>query len=273
LDTSRIITGRLKLDARSVDIGQVFQSAIEVIRPSAEAKRIDLHAVTEDRGSLVLGDANRLQQAIWNLLSNAVKFTNEGGRVEGRLIRTGAQIEISINDTGMGIEPQFLPYVFDRFRQADSTSTRKYGGLGLGLAIVRHVVEMHGGSVSASSPGKGMGATFKIRFPVASPARLRQQQQSQAREAKMKQLVEPTPSEHCHMLDGARVLVVEDDLDTLDMLRFILDKCGAKVITAASTSEALEILDRWNPHALVSDLAMPDQDGYELISKVRSPQP
>jgi PAS domain S-box-containing protein len=273
LDTSRIITGRLKLDARPVDIGQVFQSAIEVIRPSAEAKRIELRAVIEDRGSLVLGDANRLQQAIWNLLSNAVKFTNEGGRVEGRLTRTGAQIEISINDTGMGIEPQFLPYVFDRFRQADSTSTRKYGGLGLGLAIVRHVVEMHGGSVSASSPGKGMGSTFRIRFPVASPERLRQQQQSQAREAKLKQLIEPTQSEHCHKLDGARVLVVEDDLDTLDMLRFILDKCGAKVITAASTSEALEVLDQWHPHALVSDLAMPDQDGYELISKVRSREP
>lgn len=273
LDTSRIITGRLKLDARPVDIGQVFHSAIEVIRPSAEAKRIDLRAFIEDRGSMVLGDANRLQQAIWNLLSNAVKFTNEGGRVEGRLTRTGAQIEVSINDTGMGIEPQFLPYVFDRFRQADSTSTRKYGGLGLGLAIVRHVVEMHGGSVSASSPGKGMGSTFKITFPVASPAHLRQQQQSQAREAKLKQLIEPTPSEHCHMLDGARVLVVEDDLDTLDMLRFILDKCGAKVMTAASTNEALEVLDRWHPHALVSDLAMPDQDGYELISKVRSREP
>src|SRR5262245_31470229 len=273
LDTSRIITGRLKLDARPVDIGQVFQSAIEVIRPSAEAKRIDLRAVMEDRGSLVLGDANRLQQAIWNLLSNAVKFTNEGGHVEGRLTRTGAQIEISINDTGMGIEPQFLPYVFDRFRQADSTSTRKYGGLGLGLAIVRHVVEMHGGSVSASSRGKGMGSTFNIRFPVASPARLRQQQESQAREAKLKQLIEPTPSEHCQMLDGARVLVVEDDLDTLDMLRFILDKCGAKVMTATSTSEALEVLDRWHPHVLVSDLAMPGQDGYELISKVRSRDP
>src|SRR5262249_17272646 len=151
LDTSRIITGRLKLDARPVEIAQVFQAAIEVIRPSAEAKRIDLQTVIEDRGSLVLGDANRLQQAIWNLLSNAVKFTNEGGRIEARLTRAGAQVEISIDDSGMGIEPQFLPYVFDRFRQADSTSTRKYGGLGLGLAIVRHVVEMHGGSVSASS--------------------------------------------------------------------------------------------------------------------------
>src|SRR5262249_38592800 len=144
LDTSRIITGRLKLDARPVEIAQVFQAAIEVIRPSAEAKRIDLQAVIEDRGSLVLGDPNRLQQVIWNLLSNAVKFTNEGGRVEGRLERTGAQIEISIEDTGMGIEPQFLPYVFDRFRQADSTSTRKYGGPGLGLALLRHDVARPG---------------------------------------------------------------------------------------------------------------------------------
>src|SRR5262249_3927569 len=169
LDTSRIITGRLKLDAHPLEIETVFQAAIDVIRPSAEAKRIALHVFIDQRGSIVLGDATRLQQVIWNLLSNAVKFTNEGGRIEARLSRTEGQIEISVTDTGMGIDPQFMPYVFDRFRQADSTSTRKYGGLGLGLAIVRHVVEMHGGTVDASSPGKGQGATFKVRFPIASP--------------------------------------------------------------------------------------------------------
>src|SRR5262249_38296232 len=154
LDTSRIITGRLKLDAHAVPIEKVFRAAIDVIRPSAEAKRITLHVMIDDRDSIVFGDANRLQQVIWNLLSNAVKFTNVGGGVEARLRRTEGQVEISISDTGIGIEPNFMPYVFDRFRQADSTSTRKYGGLGLGLAIVRHVVEMHGGTVSASSPGK-----------------------------------------------------------------------------------------------------------------------
>ena len=169
LDTARIITGRMKLDAHPVEIERVFQAAIDVIRPSAEAKRIALQVVIDDRYGIVFGDANRVQQVIWNLLSNAVKFTNEGGRVEARLSRTEGHIEITVTDTGMGIEPQFMPYVFDRFRQADSTSTRKYGGLGLGLAIVRHVVEMHGGTVAASSPGKGQGATFKVRFPIASP--------------------------------------------------------------------------------------------------------
>src|SRR5262249_28241198 len=144
------------------------------IRPSAEAKRVGLRVVIDESGGIVLGDASRLQQAIWNLLSNAVKFTNEGGQVEARLSRLGGQIEVSVSDTGMEIDPQFLPHVFDRFRQADSTSTRRYGGLGLGLAIVRHVVEMHGGSVSVSSPGKNQGATFKVRLPMASIERLSQ---------------------------------------------------------------------------------------------------
>ena len=166
LDTARIITGKLKLDANPVEIEPVLQAALDVIRPSAHAKRIDLDVVIDDRNAIVLGDANRLQQVIWNLLSNAVKFTGEGGRVEARLSRTDGQIEIVVTDNGMGIEPQFLPYVFERFRQADSTSTRQHNGLGLGLAIVRHVVEMHGGTVVASSPGKGQGATFRVRFPM-----------------------------------------------------------------------------------------------------------
>ena len=167
LDTARIITGRLKLDANPVEIEPVLQAALEVIRPSADAKRIDVQVVIDDREGVVFGDANRLQQVIWNLLSNAVKFTGEGGRIEARLSRADGQIEITVTDNGIGIEPQFLPYVFDRFRQADSTSTRQHGGLGLGLAIVRHVVEMHGGTVAASSPGKGQGATFRVRFPMA----------------------------------------------------------------------------------------------------------
>jgi PAS domain S-box-containing protein len=172
LDTSRIITGRLKLDAQPVAIENVFHAAVDVIRPSAEAKGIALSEVVEAPDGVVLGDANRLQQAVWNLLSNAVKFTSEGGRIEARLGRADGQIEITVSDTGIGIDPKFLPHVFDRFRQADASSTRKYGGLGIGLAIVRHIVEMHGGSVSASSLGKGQGATFRIRFPLISTLRL-----------------------------------------------------------------------------------------------------
>ena len=271
LDTSRIITGRLKLDAHPVQIERVFQAAVEVIRPSAEAKQIALTVIVDDPRCMVFGDASRLQQAIWNLLSNAVKFTHEGGRIYARLARTDCQVEISISDTGIGIEPRFLPHVFERFRQADSSSTRTYGGLGLGLAIVRHIVEMHGGTVSASSPGPGQGATFKIRFPLAAsrPAQL----ETPPPQSESKHPMEPTPRDRGHTLNGVRVLVVEDDPDTLDMLKYILDNRGAEVMTAGSAQEALEALDRSKPDVLVSDVAMPDQDGFELIGRLRSRGP
>jgi len=271
LDTSRIITGRLKLDAHPLEMAWVFQAAIDVIRPSAEAKRIALDVVIDERGGIVFGDANRLQQVIWNLLWNAVKFTNEGGRVEARLNRTDGQIEISVTDSGMGIDPEFLPYVFDRFRQADSTSTRRYGGLGLGLAIVRYVVEMHGGAVEASSPGKGQGATFKVRFPVASPQVL-----LQAANRPGADLKQPTEVRHVaenQNLDGVLVLVVEDDPYTLEMIRIILENRGASVITALSAADALKALERSRPDALISDIAMPEQNGYEFIEKVRQRGP
>ena len=271
LDTSRIITGRLKLDAHPVPIERVFQAAVDVIRPSAEAKQIALTVVVDDPRCTVFGDASRLQQAIWNLLSNAVKFTNEGGRIYARLARADGQVEISIADTGVGIEPRFLPHVFERFRQADSSSTRRYGGLGLGLAIVRHIVEMHGGTVSASSPGPGQGATFKVRFPVATSRP--QQLETSPPQSGAKQIVDVTPRDHGRMLYGVRVLVVEDDPDTLDMLKFILDKRGAQVTTAASAKEALEAVDRSKPDVLVSDVAMPNQDGFELIGRLRSRAP
>jgi PAS domain S-box-containing protein len=269
LDTARIITGRLKLDARPVEIEPVFQAAIDVIRPSAEAKRIALQVVIDDRHSIVFGDANRVQQVIWNLLANAVKFTSEGGRVEARLSRAEGQIEIAVTDTGIGIEPQFIPYVFDRFRQADSTSTRKYGGLGLGLAIVRHVVEMHGGTVTASSPGKGQGATFKVRFPIASPDILQREKRPPGPELKQP----PDQMSDRQNLRGVRVLVVEDDLDTLEMLNVILQDRGAEVITASSAGDALKALEYSLPDALISDLAMPEQDGYELIEHIRQRGP
>jgi len=272
LDTSRIITGRLKLDAHPVEIERVFQAALDVVRPSAEAKRIRLQVVTDAQSSIVFGDANRVQQVIWNVLSNAIKFTNEGGRVEARLIRTDGHIEITVTDNGMGIEPEFIPYVFDRFRQADSSSTRKYGGLGLGLAIVRHVVEMHGGTVAASSPGIGQGATFKVRFPIVSPDTLPQLEELPSG-PEMNQPTQINQMDDKEDLRGVRVLVVEDDLDTLEMLRVILHDRGAEVMTASSVRDALETLERSLPDALVSDLAMPEQDGYDLIKHIRDRNP
>jgi len=271
LDTARIITGRLKLDAHPVEIERVFQAAIDVIRPSAEAKRIALQVTIDDRDGVVFGDANRVQQVIWNLLSNAVKFTSEGGSVEARLSRTEGHVEITVTDTGMGIEPQFLPYVFDRFRQADSTSTRKYSGLGLGLAIVRHVVEMHGGTVAASSPGKGQGATFKVRFPRASEILVQAQKRLERPEWQLP--TQPDQMDDKQNLKGVRVLVVDDDLDTLEMVKVILQNRGAEVTTASSAAEALEDLEDSLPDALVSDLAMPEQDGYELIEAIRQRGP
>jgi hypothetical protein len=188
--------------------------------------------VIDDRSGIVFGDANRVQQVIWNLLSNAVKFTSEGGRVEARLRRSEGHVDITVTDTGMGIEPEFIPYVFDRFRQADSTSTRKYSGLGLGLAIVRHVVEMHGGTVAASSPGKGQGAIFNVRFPIASPDMLLQPVKRPAG-LELKRRTQPNHMDGKHNLDGVRVLVVDDDLATLEVLKVILQNRGAEVITAS----------------------------------------
>jgi PAS domain S-box-containing protein len=272
LDSSRIITGRLKLHIQPVDIERVFQAAIDVIRPSAEAKRITLKVVIDHRDGIVRGDANRLQQVIWNLLSNAVKFTNEGGRVEARLSCTAKQFEISVSDTGIGIEPEFLPYIFDRFRQADSTSTRRYGGLGLGLAIVRHLVEMHGGTVSASTLGAGRGSTFKVTFPAASPPCPPEHENREGR-PELNQPVKWKRLQERQKLAGVRVLVAEDDPDTLEMLGFIFRQSGAEVIAVASTSEALRVVDRWQPDILVSDLAMPDLDGYALIKQLRARGP
>jgi CheY-like chemotaxis protein len=267
LDMSRVVTGKLKLDARPVEIESVFQAAVDVVRPSAEAKRIALHAVADGRHRLVSGDANRLQQAIWNLLANAVKFTGEGGRIEAQLSVASGQAEITIMDTGIGIEPQFMPSVFERFRQFDSSSTRRYGGLGLGLAIVRHVVEMHGGTVFVSSPGKGQGSTFRINLPlIAAPdARLTAALSSESDAA------EASPSQkRSQPLANMRVLVVEDDPDTLDLLKLVLDDSGADIATAPSAREAVNVFEHWRPDVLVSDLALPDQDGYQLIRQVRS---
>ena len=266
LDVSRIITGKLRLDVQAVELPRIIEAALDSVRPGADAKGIHLDVRLDPLSSPVMGDADRLQQVVWNLLSNAIKFTPQSGLVEVRLRLDGGSAEIRVRDTGAGIRPDFLPYVFDRFRQAESTITRSHGGLGLGLSIVRHLVELHGGSVAVLSEGEGTGAEFTVRLPV----RL-----SVPEGAVLTQSVDTKAGvwDNPSLLDGVRVLVVEDEEDTRELLLASLRQCGAEVTAASSVAEALASLDRTLPDVLVSDLAMPDEDGYSLIRKVRSRDP
>jgi PAS domain S-box-containing protein len=265
LDVSRIITGRLRLDTRAVNLLPVIEAALDAVAPAAEAKRIRLEAVLDPEAGSVAGDPARLQQVVWNLLSNGVKFTPPGGRVEVRLERLDSQVEIRVSDSGEGIRPEFLPHVFDRFRQADSSTTRTHGGLGLGLAIVRHLVELHGGTVHADSAGEGQGSTFAVRLPVRSAApRLRDAERRPAAAAG-----EGTRPPAIG-LTGLRVLVVDDDADARVLLSAALEDHGAQVTAVGSTAEAVSVLDRVEPHVLLADIAMPGEDGYALIRRVRT---
>ena len=270
LDVSRIITGKIRLDVRPIDPASFIDPAVEALRPAAEAKGVRLRKVFDAGPAAVNGDPARLQQVVWNLLSNAVKFTEGGGLVEVRLGRAGGHVEIAVSDTGPGIEPEFLPHVFERFRQADQKTTRRHGGLGLGLSIVRHLVELHGGVVSAESPGgEGRGTTFTVRLPVVSGLQ-REVPNERARAA----VRDTMSAEECpERLDGLRVLVVDDEDDTRELLRVGLTQCGAEVSTASSAAEALEALAREMPEVLISDIGMPDEDGYELIRRVRALAP
>ena len=269
LDVSRIITGKLSLDMHPVDLGSILRAAVDMVRPTAEAKGIALSVSTGEHTLPVLGDANRLQQVVWNLLSNAIKFTPEGGRIEAGLDCTDSHAEITVSDTGQGIKPDFLPYVFDRFRQADSTTTRSHGGLGLGLAIVRHLVELHGGAVEAFSNGDGLGARFKVKLPVltsvaASPEADGAEMQPQAQPARGSQ------GDGKESLDDLRVLVIDDDDDSRNLITAVLESCRAKVKAVSSPGEALVTLKQWQPEVLISDIEMPGEDGYSFIRKVRS---
>jgi PAS domain S-box-containing protein len=264
LDVSRIVTGKLRLDVRPVDLDGVIEAAIDAMRPAAEAKGIRIETILDPRAGPISGDPNRLQQVIWNLISNAVKFTDKGGRVQVQLTRVSSHVEIVVSDTGQGIDAEFMPYVFDRFRQADATSTRRHGGLGLGLAIVRHLVEMHGGSVNASSDGESKGATFTVKLPLIV-ARVEQRDLERAHPAPAG-TISDGPSAR---LDGVRVMVVDDEPDTREMLRIMIGDLGAVVKLCASSEEAMRILSEWRPDIIVSDIEMPDEDGYELIRKVR----
>ena len=257
LDVSRIITGNLYLDLHPLEVVPVVENAINVVRQTADAKGIKIETYFDSAPALISGDANRLQQVVWNLLSNAVKFTESGGRVCVKVTQSGGAVEVGVLDTGQGINKEFLPYVFDRFRQADSTTTRQHGGLGLGLAIARHLVEIHGGTIRAESAGTGGGATFTIRLPLAETAvSATNLNQKPARGAPQ-------------LLSGLNVLLVDDDSDTLKLMETALKRRQANVTAVSSAGEAIQAISKRRPDVLVSDIAMPDEDGYGLIEKVR----
>ncbi|MEH2250726.1 PAS domain-containing hybrid sensor histidine kinase/response regulator [Nostoc sp.] len=258
LDISRIVQGKIRLNIRKVDLVLVINAAIEAVHPTSEIKVMQVESNLDPSVGKVMGDADRLQQVVWNLLTNAVKFTPSGGRVEVYLKQVNLNAQITVSDTGKGISADFLPYIFERFRQADSTTTRVDSGLGLGLAIVRHLVEMHSGTVYAVSEGEGRGATFTVLLPIVKS---QQEQLIEEREVKVDNLSE---------LDGLQVLVVDDNADTRELIAFILEQSGAQVTAVSSVSEALEALTRLSPDVLVSDIGMPDEDGYSLIRKLRA---
>ncbi len=265
LDMSRIISGKLRMDVQRVELIDIINAAIESVRPAAEAKGVRLVKTLDPRTGPVMGDPNRLQQIVWNLLSNAVKFTPKGGRVQTHLNQAHGHIEIEINDTGQGIPLEFLPHVFERFRQADASTTRRHTGLGLGLAIVKHLVELHGGSVIVLSGGEGRGASFTVSLPILEPEETADTHPTQhSTESEMSELISSRPQ-----LAGVRVLVVDDERESRELVRRLLEECDASVVTAASAAEALTILRQSHPAVLLSDIGMPEEDGYALIRRVR----
>jgi PAS domain S-box-containing protein len=269
LDMSRIISGKVRLEAQHVEPASIMAAAVETVRATADAKGVQLTADTDSFAASISGDPHRLQQVFWNLLSNAIKFTSKGGSVQVRLQRIHSHVEVSITDTGEGIGPEFLPHVFDRFQQADPSTTRRHGGLGLGLAIVKQLVELHGGSVSAHSAGKGLGACFTVSLPlVAGPIGHAIGSDLPVQRPAPEAIDLPAIS-----LAGIHVLIVDDELDAREFLKRLLRLAGAKVSAAGSAAEALESIAAQRPDVLVCDIAMPVEDGYSLIGKVRNREP
>jgi signal transduction histidine kinase len=264
LDVSRIISGKFQFQLDVVHLESIIQTTAETLRPILQVKNIDLEMDIDSEVEPMIGDSMRLQQAIWNLLSNAVKFTPDGGRITVSLHHDPSTIRLQVRDNGQGIEAAFLPYIFDRFRQADGSMTRKHGGLGLGLAIVRHIVEMHGGKVWAESGGTGQGASFTVEFP----------RQAMTHEPHPAYTTMPSNFNFQAKFqqanfEGLRVLVIDDAADTLELTCFLLTQHRAQVEAAGSVKEAMEILQSWRPHLIISDLGMPDEDGYQFISRLR----
>jgi CheY-like chemotaxis protein len=266
LDVSRIITGKVRLNTALVDMAAVINAAIDSVQLASEAKNIKLEVRIDPSARHTTGDVTRLQQVVWNLLSNAIKFTPEGGSVAVKLDRLGHNARITVSDTGQGISNQFMPFIFDRFRQADGSSTRRQSGLGLGLSIVRHLVELHGGTIEAESAGEGLGSSFTITLPLAQQGRAVRIRNTDtlAPPEELAQYAKPLPT-----LAGLEVLLVDDDKDNLNIISTLLTEHKATVQTAASAVEALELLRSYEPDVLVSDLAMPEEDGFSLITKVR----
>jgi PAS domain S-box-containing protein len=262
LDISRIVSGKLRLNVRPVDLTPVVEAALDTVRPSAEAKGIRLQAILDPAAGPVSGDADRLQQVIWNLLANAIKFTPRHGRVQVRLARINSHVEVRVEDTGMGIAPEFMPHVFEVFRQRDGSPSRQHGGLGLGLALVKHLVELHGGSVECASPGEGMGAVFSVKLPLMIVTARTDEVHPTAETGAV---MPPAPS-----LDGVFVLVVDDDPDALQLISMLLEERGARVRTVGSSAEALVALENERPDVLLSDIEMPEEDGYALMRAIRA---
>ena len=264
LDVSRIVSGRLRLNIKPFQFSSVVEAALQVVRPAADAKSIRLETSIDQNAGPVTGDPDRLQQVFWNLLSNAVKFTPSGGHVRIRVQQVDSHVETTVSDNGKGIDRNLLPLIFERFRQGDSTTAREHGGLGLGLAIVRHLVELHGGVVSARSPGEGKGAEFVVELPIAlAPAGLGDE--SRVHHGAGASGAFPMPS-----LGGLRILVVDDDADAREVISAVLVQAGADVATASSAPQAIDLVESWGPNVLISDIGMPNQDGYDLIRKLRA---
>jgi PAS domain S-box-containing protein len=265
LDVSRIIAGKIRLDVQPVELPLVVDNAVATVQPAADAKGVRVQTVIDPRVGPVSGDPGRLQQVVWNLVSNAVKFTGKGGRVQVRLERVDSHIEIVVSDSGIGIPADFLPYVFERFRQAEAGTTRKTGGLGLGLAIVRHIVEMHGGTVEATSPGEGKGATFRVRLPLMI---VHTESREPRREHPRTERVAPLAG--LADLGGIRIVAVDDEEDALMLLRVVLETAGAQVAVVSDPTQAIDCIEKIKPQVLVLDLGMPALDGFALIARIRA---
>jgi signal transduction histidine kinase len=262
LDMSSVVSGKMRLAIQPVNVADVIGEALDAVRPGAEAKGIQLQSVLDSPGTQVSGDPGRLQQVVWNLLYNAVKFTPKAGRILVKLQQVKSHVEIIVSDTGPGIRPDLLPYIFDRLRQGDSSRSRPHGGLGIGLALVRHIAELHGGSVFAESPGEGQGATFVVKLPLMI-AGVRDHAVAQAKSGPL-----DSPS-----LVGVRVLMVDDDPAAVELVQEVLTQAGGEVRGAGTADEALRVLEQWRPNVLLSDIEMPGQDGYTLIRKIRALAP
>lgn len=273
IDISRIVSGKLRLDLRAVDLRAVIQAAIDAARPAAQARNLSLEVALDPLAAPVAGDPDRLQQVVWNLVSNAIKFTPKGGQVRVELRRSSdaGGIEISVRDNGKGIPADFLSHVFERFSQADSSSTRHYSGLGLGLAITRHMVELHGGSIQAASDGEGKGATFTVRLPPL--AAVHASGESSPPSAASTKTEEKLLIDACRDLAGVRIVAVDDDADARQILKTLLTRCHAEITVAASAEEAFRAVQEHRPDVLLSDLEMPGEDGYSLIRRVRALSP